>query len=91
MGLSLVIVGLWKGIEVGWLGHIMSLGFWGMSTFSLLLMWLARPKSNPSITLSQVDTGKSTDWVQLPKLFTKRNLLNRPVDKLPTVFEEGGG
>ena len=91
LGLTLLIVGTCKGIEVSWYGHMMSLSFIGVGTLSLLLMWLDRPSSKPLASSSLVDTGKSTDWVQLPKFFSKRNVINRPVAKLSTVFEEDNG
>ena len=89
MGLTLLIMGMWKGIQVAWFGHVMSLSLCSMGTLSLLLMWLEKPSSHASTFLSQVDTGRSTDWVQLPKFFAKHSLFNCPVSKLPTVFEEG--
>jgi hypothetical protein len=89
VGVPTGFVGLSLGRQVAWLGHVMAIGFAGIGGLCILFMSLNWPvlHTKPEFA-SAVDTGKSTDWVQLPQMVSRRSKSSRPVDRMPKISEE---
>jgi hypothetical protein len=84
------VVGFWPAMQVAWFGHVTSVLLCGVASWCLVGMYLEWPRRRSKVSLheSQADTGKSTEVVQLPRLFAKRLVSKRGVSKMPKLSEE---
>jgi hypothetical protein len=89
-GVCICVVGFWPAMQVAWFGHVTSVLLCGVASWCLVGMYLEWPRRRSKVSLheSQADTGKSTEVVQLPRLFAKRFVSKRGVSKMPKLSEE---